>query len=339
MRRNVVSIGNKPISGEVGKIYAAGEVNIKDADVLKLNGAGKINIEDSYIAEGRIGGNIIANDSTFGTFRYAGEMILKGECKADTLVAVGKLDAEQLECGVLRNFSESSIQIYNEKNRKEASLRFGSHWDFNINAMKDFVKDGWDINYDTANTEKEMKCDERYLNLTGGSIFKGDIKAETFENLCNFKIDFKYKFKNVLSIDPLHLDGVLECEELYGFGILDMEGVNADVVYIHPHAESKLQQVMGSEITISDVFLMDQSFENIPKSADVNLYKRAAASLAGQMQLDTIEGDTITLDHVQARLVSGDNITIGDFCIIDCVEYKDTIQISPKAAVKEVIKL
>lgn len=339
MRRNVVSVGNRPISGEIGKVYAAGEVNIKVADVLKLNGAGKININDSYIAEARIGGNINADNSKFGTFRYAGEMILKGDCKADTIVAVGKLDAEQLECKILRNFSEKSIQIHNENNRKEASFRFNSHWDFNINTGTDFLKEGWDINFDSGNPEKEMKCDDRYLNLTGGSVFKGDFKAETFENLCDFKMDFKYKFKNVLSIDPLHVDGILECEELYSFSILDMEGVNADTVYIHPFAESKIQQVMGSEIMITDVFLMDQTFEAIPKSADINLYKKAAALPAGLMQIDSIEGDTITLDHVQAKLVSGDNITIGDYCVIDCVEYKGNIQVSPKASVKEVIKL
>jgi hypothetical protein len=104
-------------------------------------------------------------------------------------------------------------------------------------------------------------------------------------------------------------------------------------------AESKLQQVMGSDIAITDIFPMDQIFEAIPKSADISLYKKAAAAPAGMMHIDSIEGDTIRLDHVQARTVSGDNVTIGDYCIIDRVEYISNIQVSPKASVKELIQL
>lgn len=337
MRRNVVSVGNTPIRGEIGKIYAAGDVNIADADALKLSGAGNINITNSFIAETKIGGTVILENSNFGTIRTAGELKCNGLCKVDTLIMIGKLEAEQLECKILRNFSEKSIQVHTENNRKETSFRLNSHWDFNIGSGS--RKGDWDINWDMGKSDKDMKCDERFLNPTGGSIFKGNIKAETFENLCDFNLNFSYQFKNVLSMDPLHADGVLECDELYSFGMIDMEGVNADTIYIHPLAESKLQQVMGSDIAITDVFPMDQIFEVIPKSADTSLYKKAAAAPAGMMHIDSIEGDTIRLDHVQARTVSGDNVTIGDYCIIDRVEYISNIDVSPKASVKELIQL
>ncbi len=339
MRRNVVSVGNTPIRGDVGKIYAAGEVNIIDADALKLNGAGNINITNSTVAETKIGGTVTIDGSNFGTIRMAGDVKCNGLCKADTMIMVGKLEAEQLECKILRNFSEKSIQVHNDSNRKETSFRFNSHWDFNINSSVGSRKGEWDINWDMDKSGNDMKCDKRYLNPTGGSIFKGGMKAETFENLCDFNLNFDYKFKNILSIDPLRADGVLECEELFSFGTLDMEGVNADTVYIHPRAESKVRQVMGSDIAITDVFTMDQIFDAIPKSADISLYKKAAAQPAGLMQIDSIEGDTIRLDYVQAKTVSGDNITIGDYCIIDRVEYISNIQVSPKASVKEMVQL
>lgn len=335
MRRNIVSVGNKPIRGEVGKIYAAGDVNIEDADVQKLNGAGDINILNSYIAETKIAGKIVANTSNFGMIQTAGEVKCNGLCKADTLIVLGKLEADNLECGILRNFSEKSIQIHNENNRKETSFRI-NNWEFNINNSFDLFNNEKNTNNDS---DKEDKKEKRVLNATGGSIFKGKIKAETFENLCDFNLNFEYQFKNILSIDPLHADGILECEELYSFGILDMEGVNAETIYIHPYTESKLQQVMGSEITITELFPMNESFKNIQKSADLSLYNKAAALPVSMMQIDSIEGDTIVIDHIQAKEVSGDKVSIGDCCIIDRVEYISSIQVSPKASIKQLIQL
>ena len=332
VRRNVVSLGNQAINGDIGKVYAAGEVNIVDADVEKLNGAGEINIENSHIEKTRVAGTITANNSTFGTIKTAGEIIFNGLCKADTLKVIGRLEAEQLECRVLCNFSESSVKIYHENNKKGTAFRFNKYWDFDINCSSSNFDSDWDVNLDSDNTKNK-------LNSSGGSVFEGKMKAETFENLCDFNMDFEYQFKNVLSIDPLHASGILECEELYSFGILDMEGVNADTVYIHPYAESKLQQVMGSDIMITEVFPMDQTFEKIPKSADQGLYLKKASEPAGMMAIDSIEGDIINLDYVQAKLVSGQNVTIGDYCIIDRVEYIDSIQVSPKASVKEMVQL
>jgi len=339
MRRNVVSLGNRAISGEVGKVYAAGEVNIIDADVQRLNGAGDINIINSYVAETKIAGNIIANNSTFGTVRLAGKMICNGLCKTDTLIAIGKLEAEQLECRILRNFSEKSVRIYKDINGKGTAFRFNKHWDLNINGGSDYPNSECDVSMNSGKDNKNENYDESKLNPNGGSIFKGCMKADTFENLCDFHMNFDYHFKNVLSIDPLHAIGVLECEELYSFGILDMEGVNADTIYIHPYAESKLQQVMGSDIRITEVFPMDETFKMLPKSADLSLYIKAAVAPAGMMQIESIEGDTIILDHVQAKVVSGEHVTIGDCCIIDRVEYKGSIQVSQKAAVKEMVQI
>jgi len=338
MRRNVVSLGNRSISGEVGKVYAAGDVNIIDADVQKLNGAGDINIVNSYVAETKIAGNIIANNSSFGTVRSAGKMICKGLCKTDTLIVIGRLEAENLECSILRNFSEKSVRIDKDNIGKGTAFRF-LHWDLNINGGSDYPNSEWDVSMNSGKDNKNENYDESKLSPNGGSIFKGYIKAETFENLCDFDMNFDYHFKNVISIDPLHTTGVLECEELYSFGILDMEGVNADTIYIHPYADSKLQQVMGSDIRITEVFPMDETFKRLPKSADLSLYIKASVAPAGMMQIESIEGDTIILDHVQAKVVSGENVTIGDCCIIDRVEYKGTIQVSPKASVKVMVQM
>jgi hypothetical protein len=335
MRKNIVSLGDKTISGEVGKIFAAGDVNIADANVLQLNGAGDIIISKSYIADTKIAGDIKANNSNFGTVRIAGEIIFKDLCKVDTLIALGTLEADNLECNTLRNFSEKTVQIRDSWNRTKNNLRFDKHWNMNFNADSEESDSDWDINLNWGLGNKGTHSKGNALNPKGGSVFKGSIKAETFENLCDFSVDFDYHFKNIISMNPLHREGVLECDRLYSFDLLDMEGVSADYIYIHPYAESKLQQVMGSDIVITEVFPADDIFTTIPKSVNIGLYKRVAEGPAGILELESIEGDNICIDHVKAKIVSGDNITIGDYCIIDRVEYKGNIQVSTNASVKE----
>lgn len=338
MRRNILSFTSKTITGEIGKILAAGDVNIADADVEKLTGAGDVHVEKSYIADTKLAGDLIASDSSFGTLNMAGEVRLLGNCKGDTLIIIGKMEAESLEARILRNFSmKNNVKIYGNKD-KDVNIDFNNSWDLNIN-QKEYRKEKVNIQFNLGSKNKKFQYDGNEINHIKDSIYRGRIKAETFENLCDFHLNFAYEFKNILSIGSLHGVGVLECEELYSFGNINMDEINAEVVYIHPDSNSKVKQVMGSDIRITENFLMDQTFLSLPKSADNRIYKKEASKSATIMVLDSIEGDDIVLDHVHAKYVSGNHVVIGDHCIIDCVEYKSDIEVSPKSVVKNKVKL
>nr|WP_308742545.1 hypothetical protein [uncultured Anaerocolumna sp.] len=338
MRRNILSFTSKTITGEIGKILAAGDVNISNADVEKLTGAGDVNIESSYIAETKLAGDLTASDSSFGNLNMAGEVRLLGNCKGDTLIIIGKLEAESLEARILRNFSvKNNVKIYGNID-KDVNIDFNNNWGLNIN-QKEYRKEKVNIQFNLGSKNKKFQYGRNEIDHMEDSIYKGKIKAETFENLCDFHLNFAYEFKNILSIGSLHGEGVLECEELYSFGNINMEEINAEVVYIHPDSRSKVKQVMGSDIRITESFLMDQTFLSLPKSADNKIYKKEASKSATIMELDSIEGDDIVLDHVHAKRVSGDHVVIGDHCVIDCVEYKNNIEISSKSVVKNKIKI
>lgn len=333
MRNNILSVGSKPITGEIGKIIAAGDVNINNADVEKLTGAGDIKITNSYVLDTKIAGDIKANNCTFGTLRLAGELICKDDCKADIMIAIGKLHADNLECRILRNFSKKMIKIYNDKVRKETSIRIGKHWMFNFNHG---TKDEDIARIDIGTNHKSS---DSSLNTFGGSEYKGFIKSETFENLCAFNLNFDYEFKNIISTEPLFHDGIIECEKFYSFGQLDVDGVNAETIYIQPNYESKMNQLMGSNIIISSSFPTSINFNGVPKSLDLDEYMKAAQVPVSKMHIESIEGDIIQLDHVIAQTVSGDSVVIGDSCEIECVEYKNNLKISPNSTVKNIIKL
>lgn len=324
MRRNIISIGDDVITGEVGRIFAAGEMILKDADVNKLTGAGEVNIEDSFISETKLAGEIKARNSNFGSIKIAGVFESTGICKADRMVAIGEINAEELDCKILRNFSENlSGIVMNDSNNYYNKFNF----DININKFKYKNKVGYGEG--NSNTVKG----------NSGSKYTGKIKAETFENLCDFTLDFDYNFKNILNLDILRDVKVVECNEFYNLGVLDLEGISAEIVYILPTRGTRVNQIMGCNIVIDKEFIMKDNYMKLPRSIDMKFINKAPNQEVGRILVDSIEGDNITIDYVEAKYISGDNIMIGKNCIIDKVEYRDEIKISDGALVKEVIQL
>jgi hypothetical protein len=326
MRRNIISLGEDVITGEIGRIFAAGEMILKDADVNKLTGAGEINIEDSYVSETKLAGEITARNSSFGSIKIAGVFVSAGICKAETMVAVGEINAEELECKILRNFSENfSGVVMNDSNHNDSKFNF----DININKFK--YKNKVEYGHDSKNNNT--------VKGNGGSKYSGKIKAETFENLCDFTLDFDYNFKNILNLDILRDVKVVECNEFYNLGVLDLEGISAEIVYILPTCGTRVNQIMGCNIVIDKEFIMKDNYMKLPRSIDMKLINKAPIQEVGRIKVDSIEGDNITIDYVEAKFIRGDNVIIGKNCIIDKVEYRDEIEISDSAIVKEVIQL
>ncbi len=336
MRKNILSVGTRTLTGEKGNIIAAGEVNFMEADVLKLSGAGEIFAENSYINLTKMVGEITAKNCSFGTLRLAGEMTAEGRCQADTVIVMGELTAESLECRVLRNYSSKNINLFKNKLTGETMLRYHKYMAFNLEKPADR---SLELKVDFGNTREKNYINSKRFSKNEGSVFKGQFKAETFENLCDFCLNFQYQFTHILSTGMLHHRGIVECEDFYSFGPLDILGVNAEYVYIHPRKNSVLNQVMGSKIQITGKFFFDETFNELPKSVGQEVYESVAGDPAGVMEVELIEGDTVTVDHVNVKKISADKINIGENCVIECAEYKSDIQISPSAFVREVIRL
>lgn len=163
----------------------------------------------------------------------------------------------------------------------------------------------------------------------------GDFKAETFESLYDFNLSCQYEFKNIISSALLSCPTEIVCERFYSFGSLQVECINAEYIFILPKGDSRVQHLMGSSINILKEFKSDKDFKAIIKSAKYPVF-----TLKDEiMSLASIEGDRIDIQNVKAQLVSGIHVVIGDLCIVERVEYRDSIEISEKAIVNEVVKL
>lgn len=286
MKKNIWALGNRTISGEVDRVYAAGNLDINEANVKKLHSAGEVNVKESRVHKLNVAGNVEAIGSDFGDMRIVGNAQIKGHSKASTVAVTGILNAEFLECDVLKNSIKGPVTLSN-----------------NI--------------------------------LT----YKGYFKAKTFENLYPFNMNCEFEFKNIISASLLQYAGILECERFYSFEEIQLEGVNAEFIYIKPNKKINIESLFGSQIIINNNFKSDKEFEGIPKTMSLKTYKSGNQSNNSIMTVTEIEGDKIQIEYVKADYISGIDVEIGDLCIVEKVEYKDSIKISEKAVVNEIIKL
>lgn len=169
--------------------------------------------------------------------------------------------------------------------------------------------------------------------------FIGSFKAKTFESLCPFRISCDFQFDNIISTSYLQYRDMLECERFYSFGEVDAEGINGEFVYINPSEKTAIRTIVGSQIIISNNFKADKEFNAIPMSLSPRFYKKLKNCETSIMSVAEIEGDKIDIEYVRAEQVSGIDVVIGDLCIIEKLEYKNSVKISEKAIVNEIVQL
>ncbi len=68
-------------------------------------------------------------------------------------------------------------------------------------------------------------------------------------------------------------------------------------------------------------------------------FRNKAGGFGSLKVQDLIEGDEITINHVQANTVVGRIVRIGSGCKINQVQYRDSIEIDPTAQVGEQVKI
>lgn len=169
----------------------------------------------------------------------------------------------------------------------------------------------------------------------GKGSFQGVFHAVTFENYSGINMDFEYRVKNIISYASLTSNNEIEGETFYSFSNLKASIINADRIMILAQGEVKVEEMTGETVSVKKKYQPDKSFKKLPKTRAYK-HKNATCSIA---DIGCIEADQVDVEYIKAARISGDNVIVGDLCIIDRVEYRDSIRISDKAIVNEVVKL
>lgn len=270
------------------------------------------------------------------------------------IMSAGDLNIEDSD--VLKLYSAGDIDIKNssvKKLRAAGDVRAVNVSFDNVSAIGDIVLKGEtkaDVFVACGNITSEFLSCKVLRNfakstkmIRGGSALNGRMsgffKAETFENFTDTSMEFEYEFKNIINKCRLSAAGPLECERLFSFGELSAKEINADFIYIRPFSSSSVDSIAGSEIIISGDFKQNKLFKSIPKSVNLSYYDSTLSRQPSIMNVKSLEADRISVDHLKADIISGEEVVIGDLCIVERVEYSKSIKISPKAVVNEEVRV
>lgn len=125
----------------------------------------------------------------------------------------------------------------------------------------------------------------------------------------------------------LKVKGDVACDTLYVDGTVNVDGLlSGDDIKIKFHQRINIKEIGGKNITVK---------------REERLLFNFLQYLNGKPQLCTelIEGDQINIEHTEVGTVRGEDVTIGEGCRVNFVEYKNKLNVHPNAKVKKVLKV
>lgn len=173
--------------------------------------------------------------------------------------------------------------------------------------------------------------DSEHVRIYGTSDIGGDLSVK------QLKLHGSSQIGGSLTGDGLHIGGEIkvqqDCEaELFtakgGFTIGGL--LNAGTVHIQLFGPCSAREIGGESIKVTRSGLAYRLHK---------LFHTFAPGTAGILTADTIEGDSIYLEHTKAKVVRGSSVRIGPGCEIEHVEYKEHFEQSKAARVNHSIQL
>ncbi len=146
--------------------------------------------------------------------------------------------------------------------------------------------------------------------FSGNADVHGALSAESLKISGVARIDGAVSAPRIDIRGTTKIGGDCEAETFDAQGVFSVGGLlNAGVVTIKLYGGCDAHDIGGETIDVR----LAQPWVFLPFMGDRNL------------TADAIEGDTIYLESTRAKVVRGANVTIGEGCTIDLVEYTGTL--------------
>ena len=169
-----------------------------------------------------------------------------------------------------------------------------------------------------------LECEE--MVVSGTTTIGGDALARKIKISGTSNIHGSIHGEEVEMRGAADIGGDCECENFKAYGGFKIGGLlNAGDIDIKIYYKCSVNEIGGEKISIrkSDGFIeigrIIKSIFNIPE----------------YLITQSIEGDDIYIENTIAKVVRGNNVTIGPECEIDLVEYKNELIILPGARVNK----
>ncbi len=180
----------------------------------------------------------------------------------------------------------------------------------------------------TGDIKGNIECDN--IQVSGACEVKGDVQSKSI------RISGGSDFKGGLKADQIEISGAIEvkgdceAESFTASGAFEIGGLlNADNIDIRMKGYCSVAEIGGEKISIRE----GEEFFNL-----VRMISSVFSTRQG-MKCSIIEGDDIYLEDTRAKIVRGNNVTIGKGCEIELLEYRNEINIYDDRCVKETKKV
>lgn len=187
------------------------------------------------------------------------------------------------------------------------------------------------------------KIDCKDLYVSGTFKSKEDVKSSEEINIsgvgkfksidCNYiNVSGKIALDKDLNFNRVNMEGwltVLEnCQgqEFIVDGKVNIKGLlSADIINISLRGKSYVKEMGGEEILIKNDSGITVKIFGLSKT------------ISSCMECDLIEGDKINIENTRCKIIRGEDITIGEGCIIDKIECSGKLNINEKSKVLDIV--
>jgi cytoskeletal protein CcmA (bactofilin family) len=183
------------------------------------------------------------------------------------------------------------------------------------------------------------------LQINGLGSIHGNVNAGGVRVAGKSEIDGNLKGAEIINDGMTEVGGGISSERIENRGMLKVERdcgaetfrsqggfaigglLNAGKIDIELYVASRAREIGGEDIDV--------------RAGDAFGFKKFLSSIFPALQLnrglsaDTIEGDTIYLEHSTVKVVRGADVNIGPGCQIEIVEYKRTLRKDPSSTVRQ----
>lgn len=158
---------------------------------------------------------------------------------------------------------------------------------------------------------------EGTVTIRGETEIIGNLKAQKVKVQGELEVNGEVFADEAKITGNINATGDCNAEIFTVEGGLTIDGLlNADVLKINLYWPCKVHEIGGSEITV----------KKSGKLSFLGLKNMIMPGGQNELTAETIEGDNVYLENTKAKVVRGNNVTIGSGCKIELVEYKENLK-------------
>ena len=174
--------------------------------------------------------------------------------------------------------------------------------------------------------------DVEKMSVSGTVSIDGNLDANKINISGNSKVNGYVKSDEIVLAGAFKCTSKVECEIFNCNGTFDVRDMlNAESIKVEVSGRCSV-----SEIGCQSIQVKKGSSKGFLKGIFGN--KKVGIS-DPKLVVDIIEGDDIEVENIIAKIVRGKNVTIGEGCDIQVVEYMENISINDKSNIREKNKI